>query len=254
MHSTPQQFVADHYASRAQDYLTSVNHSTGDDLAQLGALLFGQKEAQVLDLGCGGGHVAYRAAPHVERVTACDVTRSMLDLVDTTARERGLTNIVTVEAAAEALPFETATFDWVLTRFSTHHWHSMEAGLAEARRVLKPGGHAVFMDVIAPADAALDTHLQTVELLRDLSHVRDYSLAEWHGRLAKAGFTVRETTQRRLRMDFAVWIARTHALPLHAEAIRSLQLAAPALVQEHFAIERDGSFHIDTATLVADTA
>jgi len=51
--------------------------------------------------------------------------------------------------------------------------------LREARRVLKPGGRAVFMDAISPGPALLDTYLQAVELLRDPSHLRDYSLAEW---------------------------------------------------------------------------
>ena len=74
-------FTAAQYAPRAQDYVTSINHSTGDDLAQMEAELHGQGEARVLDLGCGGGHVSYRAAPHVAEVVACDITKSMLDVV-----------------------------------------------------------------------------------------------------------------------------------------------------------------------------
>jgi predicted TPR repeat methyltransferase len=51
-------FTAEQYAPRAQDYVTSINHSTGDDLAQMEAELRGQGQARVLDLGCGGGHVS----------------------------------------------------------------------------------------------------------------------------------------------------------------------------------------------------
>ena len=47
-------------------------------------------------------------------------------------------------------------------------------------------------------------------------------------------------------MDFPVWIARMRTPPLHAEAIRALQLAASAEVAGHFAIEPDGSFLLDT--------
>lgn len=49
------------------------------------AVIAGASQARVLDLGCGGGHVSYRAAPHVAEVVACDVTRSMLDAVVRTA-------------------------------------------------------------------------------------------------------------------------------------------------------------------------
>jgi SAM-dependent methyltransferase len=247
-------FVAQHYGARAQDYVTSAVHSAGADLDQIEAELRRCGTARVLDLGCGGGHVSYRAAPHVAEVVACDVTASMLDVVATTAAERDLTNIAVRQAAAEKLPFPDADFDIVLSRFTTHHWQNMEAGLREARRVLKPGGRAMFIDIIAPADAVLDTHLQAVELLRDVSHVRDYSAAEWIAALSRSGFAVEAITVRRLRMEFPVWIARTRTPSIHADAIRSLQTGAPAIVREHFAIADDGSFDIESATILARAA
>ena len=244
-------FVAEHYADRAQDYIASVDHSTGDDLDQIEAVLKGSGTARVLDLGCGGGHVSYRASPHVARVVACDITASMLDAVAQEARKRGLGNIEVREAAAEQLPFEDASFDAVLCRFSVHHWHDMEPGLREAQRVLKSGGRAVFIDVTAPADRLFDTHLQAFELLRDASHVRDYSVAEWAGALSRSGFAVGQITARKLRMEFPVWIARTRTPAEHASVIRSLQQGAPDAVREYFAIGADGSFDLDTVTFVA---
>ncbi len=251
MNTSQQEFVAGHYASRAKDYLNSANHSTGDDLDEIDNLLRGHASARVLDLGCGGGHVNYRAARHAGRVTACDVSAEMLQVVAQTAAERGLSNITVSQAAAEHLPFETGAFDFVLCRFSVHHWADREAGLREARRVLAPRGQAVFIDVIAPADPLLDTHLQAFELLRDPSHVRDYSLAEWTAALSRARFNVKGLTARKLHMEFPTWIARTHTPPQHADAIRSLQNGAPAAVKKHFAIAGDGSFDLDTATILA---
>ncbi|CAH2601992.1 SAM-dependent methyltransferase YafE (UbiE paralog) [Rhodovastum atsumiense] len=250
MSTSGQNYVAAQYAPRAQDYVTSAVHSGGEDLDQIEAALRGQGAARVLDLGCGGGHVSYRVAPHVAHVVACDVTATMLEAVAATAAGRGLGNISVQQAAAERLPFAEACFDVVLCRFTTHHWQDMEAGLREARRVLKPGGRAIFVDVVASADRTLDTHLQTVELLRDVSHVRDYSLVEWVAALARAGFAVEGVTLRRLRMEFPVWVARTRTPPLHAQAIRSLQDGAPVAVRAHFAIGADGSFDIEAATLV----
>ena len=254
MSTSQHAFAAEHYGSRAADYVASVVHATGDDLDQIEAELTGRGAARALDLGCGGGHVSYRAAPHVGEVVACDVTPGMLDAVARTAAERGLSNITVQQAPAEDLPFPDASFDVVLCRFTAHHWQDMEAGLREARRVLTQDGLAVFIDTIAPADRALDSHLQAVELLRDASHVRNYTVAELVTALARAGFGIDRLTMRRLRMEFPVWIARTRASALHAETIRSLQTGAPAIVRDRFAIGPDGSFDLESATIVARAA
>lgn len=250
MSQSQHQFAAEQYGVRAMDYVTSAVHSAGGDLDQIEAELHGHSTARALDLGCGGGHVSYRAAPHVAEIVACDVTASMLDAVAATAAARGLSNIATRQAAAETLPFADASFDFVLCRFTTHHWQDMEAGLRQARRVLKPAGRAIFIDTIAPADRALDTHMQTVEVLRDASHVRNYTVAEWVAALSRAGFAIESMTTRTLRMDFPVWTARTRTPDAHARVIRSLQAGAPAIVREHFAVGPDGSFDIAAATFV----
>ncbi len=251
MSITQNSFTADQYTPRAQAYVDSRDHSQGADLDEMEDVIRGAGLGRVLDLGCGGGHVSYRAAPHVDAVVACDVTPAMLEAVTRTAAARGLVNVETRQAAAEALPFADASFDAVLCRFTAHHWAEVEAGLREARRVLKPGGLAVFMDAVAPPGRAADTHLQAVELLRDASHVRDYSVAEWFAMLSAAGFAVERATRRKLRMVFPTWIARTAVPDDTAAAIRALQEGASAAVRAHFAIGDDGSFDLDTATLVA---
>ena len=149
MSTTQQAFAAAQYGVRAQDYVTSAVYSQGADLDQMEAMLQGQGLSRALDLGCGGGHVSYRAAPHVAEVVACDVTAPMLDAVAATAAARGLGNITVQQAAAESLPFPDASFDVVLCRFTAHHWQDLEAGLRQARRVLKPGAPAMLIDSVA---------------------------------------------------------------------------------------------------------
>jgi SAM-dependent methyltransferase len=226
-------------------YVASELHASGDDLQQIAALVQGAPEAEVLDLGCGGGHVAYAVAPLVRRVVAYDLSSAMLDAVARTALERGLNHIETRQGVAEHLPFADSSFDFVLSRYSTHHWQNLDAGLREAGRVLKPGGRAVFADLITPHDAALDSFLQSIELLRDPSHVRSRSAVEWHGLLAQAGLRVVSLTQRRLRLDFASWVARIATPEAHVVAIRSLQAATTDAVRHYFSIEPDGSFTTD---------
>lgn len=241
--------VQTQFGPGANAYIASAVHAHGADLARIAAIAATHAPAHALDLGCGGGHVAYAMAPHAARVTACDLSPDMTAAVAAEAARRGLANIHTCCAAAASLPFADATFDMLACRFSAHHWQDVPAGLREARRVLRPGGVAVFVDVVAPPLAAADTHLQAVELLRDPSHVRDYRTAEWRAMLAEAGFAIAAVTEGRLRMDFAEWTARMRTTPQHAAAIRSLQALASREVAGHFAIEPDGSFTIDTILL-----
>jgi SAM-dependent methyltransferase len=175
----------------------------------------------------------------------------MLAAVAATARERGLSNVETVTAPAERMPFEAGRFDFVGCRFSAHHWRDFEAGLREARRVLEPGGGAVFIDAVSSGWALFDTHLQAVELLRDTSHVRDYSAAEWLAGLARAGFGLQACRTWRLRMDFPTWTARMRTPDDHVMAIRALQTAAAAETRAYFAIEADGSFLLDVLMMDA---
>jgi ubiquinone/menaquinone biosynthesis C-methylase UbiE len=175
----------------------------------------------------------------------------MLDAVRSTAEQRNIPNIETRVAPAEALPFDSASFDMLASRFSAHHWRDLEAGLREARRILKPGATAIFVDVVSPGYAIFDTHLQAVELLRDPSHVRNYTEGEWAAALARAGFRVRSTAKRRLRMDYKSWVDRMRTSEEHRSAIRSIQQWASAETVAYFAIEPDGSFSIDTLQIEA---
>lgn len=251
MANAQQQLVIAQFGPRAAAYVESTVHAQGADLDHLVALLHDRSEARVLDLGCGGGHVSLKVAPLVRHVMAYDLAAPMLAAVERLACERGLANISTQQGTAEALPFADGSFDIVLSRYSAHHWTDLNAALRDARRVLAPNGLAVFMDVVAPETPVLDTCLQTMELLRDPSHVRDYSASEWPHALATAGFALGQKSTRKLRLDFASWIARIATPEPHAVAIRSLQKTMSEDVATYFAFEPDGSFTIDTATFEA---
>ena len=243
--------VESQFGPRANAYIASAAHAQGEDLKRIAAIAASTRPAHALDLGCGGGHVAYAMAPYATLVTASDLSSDMTTAVVEEAALRGFANIQTSSASAAALPFSDAAFDLLACRFSAHHWQDVPAGLVEARRVLRSGAVAVFADVCAPPMAAADTHLQAVELLRDPSHVRDYSLAEWRTMLAQAGFSITSVAHGRLRMNFTDWIDRMCTTPDRAAAIRTLQGLATSEVASCFAIEQDGSFTIDTIVIEA---
>src|SRR3546814_11825145 len=109
----------------------------------------------------------------------------MVDGVAAVAGRRGLDYLASCQEKAVHRPFADGEVDLVLCRYSTHHWQDPGQALREARRVLKPGGIAAFADVVSPGEPLLDTWLQMLEVLRDNSHVRNYSAAEWLRLLAE---------------------------------------------------------------------
>lgn len=239
------------FGARADSYLKSAVHAAGADLDALADLVRSHGEARVLDLGCGAGHVSFAAAPHVREVVACDLSPEMLSVVAEAARERGFANIITRESVAESLPFPEASFDFVLSRYSTHHWGDLDAGLREIARVLKPGGAVAIADTVSPGTPRLDSFLQAIELLRDPSHVRSRSWAEWQEVLARAGLSARSARSFRIRLEFDNWVARMRTPKIQADAIRALEAAMPESVVAYFDIGPDGSFSMDTACFEA---
>jgi SAM-dependent methyltransferase len=251
MERAHQRIVEAQFGPRATAYVESAVHAQGTDLDAIEATVRDIRPQRALDLGAGGGHVSYLLAPYTGVVTAVDLSPDMLQAVAATAHKKGLSNIETVQAPAEQLPFNDAVFDFLACRYSAHHWCDFEGGLREARRVLKRSRRAVFIDGCSPGPALLDTHLQAVELLRDTSHVRNYSASEWTAALAVSGFGLINFQTWQLRMDFPVWTARMSTPEENVRAIRALQMAASAETKAHFAIEADGSFQLDILMIAA---
>ena len=106
------------------------------------------------------------------------------------------------------LPFADASFDVVISRYSAHHWHDVGQALREVKRVLKPGGVMIIMDVMSPGHPVRDVWLQTVEALRDTSHVRNYSSGEWLALANDAGLAINHLLTDRLPLEFSSWVAR----------------------------------------------
>ena len=146
----------DQFDALAQSYLTSVVHAQGDDLRSVAQRMTAQGHAAALDLGCGAGHLSFAMAPHVRSVMAYDLAPRMLEVVTQAACERGFANITTRQGPVERPPVDDASFDWVCTRFSAHHWDDLGAALREARRVLKPGGGLLAIDVLGDDDPLTD--------------------------------------------------------------------------------------------------
>lgn len=234
------------FGDQAQAYLTSLVHAQGNDLLRLAQWLADDTNATVLDLGCGAGHASFAAAAACREVVSYDLSEKMLDVVRVAAAERQLTNISTVHGTAEELPFDDHAFDVVISRYSAHHWHDVPQALREVKRVLKPGGKFILMDIATPGRPVLDIFLQTIEVLRDPSHVRNYSAAEWLQMAQQSGMSVHQLLTDRLALEYGSWVERMKTPELLRSAIRYLQENSSHEVKQHFALCEDGSFTSDT--------
>ncbi len=93
----------------------------------------------VLDVACGTGNAAIRAAEAGGRVVGVDLTPELFDAGRRQAAEAGV-EIEWVEGDAEELPFEDGSFDVVLSTFGCMFAPRHEVAAAELARVLRPGG------------------------------------------------------------------------------------------------------------------
>jgi ubiquinone/menaquinone biosynthesis C-methylase UbiE len=243
--------VAAAFGSTAAAYLTSQTHATGADLRTLAEAIAATPDATVLDMGCGAGHASFAVAPHAKAVVAYDIAPQMLATVEGAAQERGLANIRTQQGAAEVLPIADHSFDWVISRMSAHHWHDVPLALAEVRRVLKPGGKVLFIDIAGSDHPLLDTHIQAIELLRDGSHIRDYRADEWLALFATAGFSASIRERWRIDIEFSSWVARMRTPEPRVVAIRSMWANSPDEVRQYFDVQDDGSFKLDALMIEA---
>jgi SAM-dependent methyltransferase len=237
------------FGAVAANYATSTVHVGGPDLkAMLNAVtLHGGERA--LDAGCGAGHTALSFAPLVAEVVGIDLTEAMLVQARNLAAKRGLTNVTFQRGNVERLAFPDASFDLVTSRYSAHHYAHPLAALREFRRVLRPGGVLLLVDVVAPEDPAQDTFLNAIELLRDPSHVRDHTAGQWWRLLEAAGFAAETLGSWPLRLEFESWVARMNTPFLAITQIRALIDGAPREVRGALAIEEGYSFSVQVALL-----
>ncbi|MEZ4868057.1 MAG: methyltransferase domain-containing protein [Caldilineaceae bacterium] len=246
--------VQQQFGQVAANYSTSTVHAQGRDLeAMLRAVQLTGDET-VLDAGCGAGHTALAFAPQVKGVTAVDFTTTMLEQGRRLAAERSLHNVEFRPGDVEQLPFADASFDLVVSRYSAHHWPHPGQALREFRRVLRPGGALILDDIVSYDDYICDTYLQTIEVLRDPSHVRDHTVHQWLDLMAAAGFTQTEVVYRGgVWIDFAAWIQRMATPSANAAMIRTLFDGAPQEFKEALQIEANHNFTFAGAVLRAYT-
>jgi SAM-dependent methyltransferase len=109
----------------------------------------------VADLGCGTGALAAELAPRVRRVIAVDQSAAMLRAARKRAEGLGLANVEWHEADLAALPLEGGRCDAAVMALVLAYLDDPAPALAEAARVLRPGGRLVVLDAVRHQDDEL---------------------------------------------------------------------------------------------------
>jgi ubiquinone/menaquinone biosynthesis C-methylase UbiE len=95
---------------------------------------------RVLDAGCGSGGIAVSFAEECDLAVGLDIKNKFSDSGRKLASERGMRNAVFVQGDGTALPFESGSFELVLSHSVLEHVDSAERYLEECHRVLREGG------------------------------------------------------------------------------------------------------------------
>jgi SAM-dependent methyltransferase len=201
---------------RAEAYRTSDAHREGADLDLLVEWAAGSRTA--LDVATGGGHVARRLREAGLEVVSCDPAPGMRP---------------DVVCRAEDLPFADGSFDVVACRVAAHHFADVGAAVSEMARVARE--RVLVVDNLYADEAA-----EEAERLRDPSHVRNYTEAEWRALLAGSELAIEHVVVLDKPIAVEPWLERAGCAGEDAARVRELladHIEGGTLTLQRIAIE-----------------
>jgi SAM-dependent methyltransferase len=180
--------VAD-WSARAEAYRNAPEQREGADLDLIVA--WAAESQTALDVATGGGHVARRLREAGLEVVSADPAPGMQP---------------DVICRAEDLPFADGAFDLVVSRIAPHHFDDVAAAVAEMARV---SSELVLVEDTLYAGE----QVEEAEKLRDPTHVRSYSEAEWRQFLEAAGLELEAVERFEKRHPIGQWLDRAQTPP-----------------------------------------
>lgn len=192
--------TADLWSERAERYRAATEHASGVDLELLVEWCEPGPGVTVIDVATGGGHTA-----HALRRAGCTVV--------TTDAAPGMRPDVV--CPAEDLPFADGSFDVAVSRIAPHHFDDVELATRELARVARRA--VVVEDTLFVSEA-----IEEAERLRDPTHVRSYTEAEWRLLFAAAGLEVEEVAFFEKRRSLEAWLERTDCTGADGLRVRDL--------------------------------
>lgn len=239
--SHQKELVREQFGRTAKAYVSSSSHGNEQALRTVVEALNPNPDWLVLDVATGGGHVAKSVAGHVRHVVASDLTKTMLTEARRHIRDDSqIANVSYVLADAENLPFLDETFDAVTCRIAPHHFPNPERFVLEVGRVLRPGGRFLLVDNVIPEEKEFADWYNTLEKLRDPSHVRCASVEEWKSWMANANLTCQSEMVSCKKFEFETWCRRMVTSEEQYQEVVDWIVTAPEPTLSYYHVSRDG--------------
>jgi len=166
-------------------------HGDDDQVNRLVDFLDPRPGGTYLDLATGNGAVAFAVAGRQPeaRVLGIDIADQAISRNREAAQEQARANMEFHLSDGRTFDFPDATLDGITWRYALHHFPDLEATLADARRVLKPGSPFVVADAVRHPEDDRD-FINRFQALKPDGHVRIYTAYDLVDLFLAHGFEV----------------------------------------------------------------
>jgi len=233
----------DQFDRQAKFYSNSSTFSSGLSLKLLSNLLLGKEFSQGLDIGTGSGFTAFELSNNCDSVEAIDISSGMLEEAEKIKQKRNIDNVNFKIGFAENLEYADSSFDIITCRTAAHHFEDLSKALDEINRVLKDKGSVYVIDTITSDQKSLNDWHQKIEIMRDQSHVKNYSLLEWKKYFLNSNLNLIEIFQTRVNMNLEDWMERSGTSMKSKKILRNEFENADNKVKKFFGIEKIRNNH-----------
>ncbi len=219
-----QDTVQAEFTRQATTFRQSPTLNAEEVTTRVGQALGSQVE-RVLDVACGPGLLLPVLSRRAATVVGVDLTRANLGFA---SQVETLGAVHLVRGLAESLPFEAASFDAAVLRLALHHFEEPDTVLAAVRRLVRPGGRLVVLDVLGPESDETARVRDAIERLRDPSHTALLSRSGMGAAISRAGFELGDATlwsQERVFSDWAAIMNEPRRMADLEQVLRALALA-----------------------------
>ncbi|MGN0647104.1 MAG: class I SAM-dependent methyltransferase [Oscillospiraceae bacterium] len=155
---------------------------------------------RILDLGTGSGYMSFPIAQSNAscKIIGLDIVLQTLAANRVRAAQEGLRNLSFMGYDGLAFPFETNSFDMVITRYALHHFPDIAYSISEVARVLQAGGRFFISDP-CPNDCDKDRFVDAYMQLKKDGHIKFYTEDEWRDICGTYGMELTASFQSKIR-------------------------------------------------------